>query len=259
MSKSKLRLFIRFLVLFLVTGGAAVVWWTGVLAQEQTATPSSGTTQPAKRDGAGPKEYTATATLSVAPSVPHPMRNSPEKFDLDEFETFRNTQAALIHQHSVLMAALRNSTMKSLPSILREDARHNTIGWLASIIKVSLERKSSIMTVSATLRDRNEAATIVNAVVEAYMDEVVNRDRTRQRERLDSLNTVNVQMEEEVRKLREDLKREMEAIGTSDSETSALGRQMALNTCAGIRTRAPRNAPGSNSRSSADSRKQPRR
>ena len=33
MSKSKLRLFIRFLVLFLVTGGAAVVWWTGVLAQ----------------------------------------------------------------------------------------------------------------------------------------------------------------------------------------------------------------------------------
>jgi hypothetical protein len=228
---SKLKVYFRLLVLFVVAGGAAVAWWTGLMAKEQGAAPSTGTTEPARPVGDGPKEYTATAALFVAPSVPHTMRSTPEKLDLDEFEMYRNTHAALLRQRFVLMAALRNPKMKGVESVLREDARHNTIGWLASIIKVKLEKKTSIMTVSVTLPDRNEAATIVNAVVQAYMDEVVNRDRDRQRERFDSLTEVSVQKEEEFRKLREDLKREMESIGAGDDATVGLRTKLALNTC----------------------------
>ena len=223
---SKRKVFFRLLVLCVVAGGAVAVWWTGFAARERTAAAAAEATE--AEPAAGAKRYTATAYLSVAPRPSHLM-TTVEKFDLDEFDVFRNTQATLIRQRFVLMAALRNPKMKALPSVLREDARHNAVTWLTSILRVNLEKKTSVITVSATLPDADEAATIVNAVVNAYFDEVVNRDEVKRRDRLDSLTQVAVQKEEEVRKLREDMKREMETMGTGDEETIAMRRQMAAN------------------------------
>ena len=111
---------------------------------------------------------------------------------------------------------------------MREDARHNTIQWLTSVVQVSPEKNSGVMYVSATLPDANEAAAIVNAVVEAYMDEVVNVDRQKRRERYDSLQRVSADKEEEVRQKREQLRRELETIGAGDDQTASLRGQMAV-------------------------------
>jgi uncharacterized protein involved in exopolysaccharide biosynthesis len=99
---------------------------------------------------------------------------------------------------------------------------------LTSTVRVTPVKDSSYIEVKASLPDPNEAATIVNAVVAAYMDEVVNRDQGKRRERLDSLTAVSVQKEDEVRKLREDLKREMESMGAGDEQTVSQRGQMAL-------------------------------
>ena len=190
---SKRKLLFRLLVLCVVAGGVVAVWWTGSLGKPRTAAAATERNQPAPAVGDATKRYTATATLFVAPMQPRVISGTLDKFDLDEFEVVRNTQAVLIRQRFVLMAALRNPKMRGLPSVLREDARHNTIPWLASIVRVNLEKKSGIMTVSVTLPDANEAATTVNAVVHAYMDEVVHRDQNKRRDRLDSLTAVSAQ------------------------------------------------------------------
>ena len=89
------------------------------------------------------------------------------------FAIFKNNQARLIKEPYVIQAALRNNKLKNLPSIVREDARHNTIPWMKSVIQASAEKTSGLMDVTASLPDANEATVIVNAVVEAYIDEVV--------------------------------------------------------------------------------------
>lgn len=216
MSKSKL--FSRLLVLCVVAVGAAAACWTCSPGKGRAAAAAADEAQPAPTGGAATKRYTATATLLITPTQPNLLGGATERFNLDEFEVFRNTQAALMRQRFVLMAALRNPKMKDLPSVLREDARHNTIRWLASILHVNLEKKSSIMTVSVTLPDAGDAAAIVNAVVGAYMDEVVNRDQGKRRDRLDSLTAVSAQKEEEVRKLLEELKHEGESTGMVDAK-----------------------------------------
>jgi hypothetical protein len=205
---SKLKMFLVVLVLAVLAGGAAAVWWTGVWSSR----------------------FTAAATLYIAPSQPHVLRGAEEKIDWDELEMFRNTQAALMREPFVMMAALRNPKLKNLPSIVREDMKRNTVPWLISQIHVNMPKnKSGMMTVTTTQPDPNDAVTIVNAVVQAYIENVVNRDQGIRRDRLDSLTAVSAQKEEEVRKLREDLRREMESMGAGDEESVAMRGRMAEN------------------------------
>ena len=95
----------------------------------------------------------------------------------EEFAIFKNNQCGLIKEPYVMQAALRNNKLKNLPSIVREDARHNTIPWMKSVVQASADKSSGLLEVTAALPDANEATAIVNAVVEAYMDEVVLGDR----------------------------------------------------------------------------------
>ena len=66
------------------------------------------------------KKYTAVASLLVAWQEPHilPRQNANDS-GLAEFECFRATQMQLIKSRDVVMAALRNPKLKSLPTILR--------------------------------------------------------------------------------------------------------------------------------------------
>ena len=85
------------------------------------------------------------------------------------------------------------------------------------------------MQVSATEPDREDAAAIVNAVVDAYMNEVVNYDRQQRRDRLSELQQISAEKENEVRTKREQLKRELENIGAGDDETMKARGQLAVN------------------------------
>ncbi len=200
------RFLVALLVLIMVAVGVAV-WWFGLLTTR----------------------YTAKACLLIAPLEPTILSRPGEKVDWEEFAIFRNNQAKLIRERFVIQAALRNNKLKNLPSLVREDAKHNSVAWLTDRIHVSFpEDKSGIMEVSATLPDPNDAATIVNAVVEAYMDQVVNVDRQKRRERYESLNNVAADKEDEVRRKHEQLKRELESMGAGDDQTASLRGQMAV-------------------------------
>ncbi len=177
-------------------------------------------------------QYKAEALLQLAPTQPRILGRGTADQAMEvqnEFEIFRDTQKSLITSRFVIMAALRDPKLKNRACILREDATHNTIQWLASEIRVDFPAKSAgLMQVSATEPDREDAAVIVNAIVDAYMNEVVNYDRQQRRDRLSDLQQISAEKENEVRTKREQLKRELENIGAGDDETMKSRSTMAF-------------------------------
>ncbi len=148
----------------------------------------------------------------------------------NEFDYFRDTQQGILKDRFVMLAALRDPKLKNRACIAREDAKGNTIAWLTDEIHVDFQTKNSgIMYVSATEPDREDAAALVNAVVDAYMKEVVYGDVEQRRNRLSELTKIYADKEEEVRLKRQTLKQELENSGAGDEETMVAREQLAVN------------------------------
>ncbi len=178
-----------------------------------------------------PVKYSAEAVLQLAPSMPRVLNKGAdsEQSYMNEFEVFRNDQAALMKARWVMIAALRDPNLKGRACVRREDDRHNAIQWLTNAISVDLPTKNTgIIKVSATETDKDDAAAMVNAVVGAYWSEVVYSDRKRRENRLTELGKIRSEKEIQVRTKREQLKRELEQIGASDEETMKARAQLAV-------------------------------
>jgi len=177
-------------------------------------------------------QYTAKALIYLAPSASTIIPNSNAKYDPIEFENFRDTQKGLITSRFVIMAALRDPRLRDRPCIKREDEKHDTIDWLTGEIQVCFPSKSaSLMQVSATETNKEDAAAIVNAVIGAYKKEVLEYELERRRARLSELQKASADKESEVRTKREQLKHELENGGLSDDEqTMAIRKNLAVNT-----------------------------
>jgi len=143
-----------------------------------------------------------------------------------EYQVFKATQAQLLKSPFVLMAALRKPEIAALEMVKRESA--DPVAWLQDNLKVSFPGDSAIMEVSLTDRNTAEAAKLVNAVVEAYMSEVVECDRSMLHRRLADLDNVLARKEREIRKRRTTMKRLADELGTGDKGTLSLKMQLAL-------------------------------
>ena len=84
------------------------------------------------------------------------------------------------------------------------------------------------MQVSIETDSSTACVDIVNAVVTAYMDEVVVTERNERLHRLDNLERVHTQAEGKVRNKRAELKSLASALGTGDSESLTVAQQTSL-------------------------------
>ncbi len=172
---------------------------------------------PAVWFGIGAK-YTAESFLRVSMQEPGLLSTSERILtDRDHFEIYKNTQQLLVTYRFVLIAALRKSEVSRLP-IIREQEGVDPIGWLQNRISVGFPGRAELMSVSMTRHNREEATTLVRAVVEAYLTEVVNAERDKKRERISGLDRAFTEKETEARMKREDLKKLAEQFGTSETE-----------------------------------------
>ena len=181
-------------------------------------------------------QYKAEAMLELKQTSPKILSvTADQQTGPNEFEVFRDTQMSFLTSRFVITAALRDPKLKNRPCILEQDAKHNTIQWLMNEIHIEFPpnaRNASTMKVTATETDREDAAAIVNAVVDAYMTEVVNFDRDQRRIRLSELQQIAAEKEIEVRTKREQLKRELESFGAGDDETMKARGLLAVQTYA---------------------------
>lgn len=193
-------------------------------ALEQNAS-SVGSPKRVKPDG----KYTASVLLRVAMQE-RPIMGAAgtTETDRDRFDIYKNTQRQLLMSRFVLSAALRKKEVAGLPSVKKEQASGDAAAWLAAHLFVDFPGNAEVMEVAVNENDPKEAAILVNAVVDAYLTEVVNTERDMKRQRLSELDRAFVEKETEVRAKRSDLKQLAEQLGTSDSDAISMKQKLAL-------------------------------
>jgi capsular exopolysaccharide synthesis family protein len=169
--------------------------------------------------------YEATAFIRVATSQEQIIASARPYNDLVEYEIFKNTQLQLVKSRLVLVAALRNPDVVPLQLDQREN---DPTAWLADELIVRYPGRAEIMEVAMRSRDPKEARALVQAVVDAYLQDVVNVDARRRRERLNDLDRIYSDKEAEVRQVRTNLKALAETLGSSEKETITLKQQIAM-------------------------------
>ncbi len=175
--------------------------------------------------------YTVVSLLKISASE-KPIVFKLQEDSVSSFDIFKATQQQLLTSDTVLIAALRREDAKGLALVQKED---DPVRWLAQNIRVDFLGNSEIMRVSLTSEKPEEAATLVKAVVDAYMNEVVDVDRNARNARLEILDKLYNDKEAEMRKRKSDLRSMAEQLKTGDTGAMALKQKIALEAYADAR------------------------
>lgn len=174
--------------------------------------------------GCGQHVSTATAWLRVGD--PQTIGGNPQQRNAAEYELFRNTQAALIKSPLVLREALEMPGIGEL-SLIRE--QHDPQKWLAEHLNVVCPKDQELIKIEFPGKDIQQAATIVNAVKSAYLENIVLADyynRLKQRELVEnSYREIMAQMQ----KKRELLDKLLGNLNSNKVESVADFRDRAVN------------------------------
>lgn len=177
-------------------------------------------------------QYTATAAFHVASSLAPILPGGGDRM-ATAFEVYKGTQQQYVKSRFVLVAALRKPEAASA-TVLQDEL--DPVDWLQQNLKVSFPGNAEIMTISLTTADPRESAALVNAVVEAYRAEVVDVELNQRRQRLNDLERIYTEKENELRAKRSDLKRLAEQLGAGEKENLSLRQQIALQQFAAFRS-----------------------
>lgn len=177
-----------------------------------------------------PAPFTAFALLRVAAVEQRLVFKTAE--ETSDFSTYRKTQMALIKSRFVMNAALRKPNVAGL-SMVREQPF--PIAWLEQAIVVDAYDSPEILRISLTGDRPNELAEIVNAVKDAYLEEVVNAERKDRIARLNHLERIFESTEEKVRLKEERVSNLAQELGTGDAKTLTIKQQMSMEYFAQLR------------------------
>jgi hypothetical protein len=132
-----------------------------------------------------------------------------------DYKRYWQNQAELVKSPAVLKSALQSSDVKDLTCMR---AKSNRVAWLHRSIRVDMSPDSETLTISLPGVDPEDATTIVNAVAQAYMANVVNRERIELVARRDAFERKYKESMEELRANLEPYQKLVQSLGTADSE-----------------------------------------
>ena len=174
-------------------------------------------------------EYVATRTIEIKPARPKILFETADNAGSGAayYKTFKHTQHAMLLQPNLLNTAFRDFSNDELLQITGQPPERQ-IPWLQENLEVGFPNDSQIMTVSMKSTDKESAIRIVNAIVDAYENEVVTKGKNDREERLAKLEEVYDVKAGDVRKTRETLKKLAENTGMSDAGTLNIAQQSNL-------------------------------
>ncbi len=141
------------------------------------------------------------------------------------FDLYKNTQMQLITTPFVLNAALRDDEVRNLPLVANKT---EPVVWMKENVDAEFQADGEIMEVGFTSSDPRASVMLVNAIVSAYLEEVVNSERMTRFQRLENLQAVRATSEDQMRSKQQELRFLAEALGTSDSESLTVAQQSAI-------------------------------
>ncbi|MCC6126730.1 MAG: polysaccharide biosynthesis tyrosine autokinase [Pirellulales bacterium] len=186
--------------------------------------------------------YTADAYLRCAFDIESFLQNRnyrPMPSEMS-FEVFKNTQSSMLTNRLVLNAALgqeekvgeQKIKISKIPELADED---DPVDWLSRKLSVSFPRKDEIMKVSITTKNPVNSAAIVQAVMNSFMKNVVEDERTKRDKRIAELKSIQTKKEEEVKDALNELKKMAKIAGTSESDTLNIQQKNMLDELANLR------------------------
>jgi hypothetical protein len=178
--------------------------------------PAFSAEQPGKPPAKEAQDFRVAALLHISYHPPRVLPEAPQvRTSHREFQVYRRTQAVLVKSHLVLGTALRNPKVAQLKLVQqREDPEE----WLAENLRVDFPEDAEIMRIAVRGKPSEELATLVNAVTDAYLSEIVNKDQIKKLHRVDFLREMLSRQENNLRDKRKHLRVLTEQVGGQNPE-----------------------------------------
>jgi len=198
-------------LLFAVLAGGLLVWTLSALG-------SSGKGEPS------PKVYTLLYVTQQQRSI---LSKPPKGFMTElDFDNFRRAQVFLVKSRLVLNAAIRHEEAAKLDCIKKQD---DPLEWLEENLQVDYPNDGPVLRIGMSCADLKDMQILVKAVTNAYLQELVNRDRNLIHVRLANLKDVCAKYEQAVATKRNTIRQIMRAaanVQVVDPRIQALEQQL---------------------------------
>jgi hypothetical protein len=145
--------------------------------------------------------------------------------DGDDYRSYLKTQEAWIRSSLVLNTALQRLEVARLPAIAE---RSDPVAWLRQNLEVAHLEDTELLRISlavGSISSAQEQVTLINAVTDAYMEEVVNAEHKRRMSRFDKLRKLQEKYKDQMKVRRQELHRILEMAGSDESPLAFLGKE----------------------------------
>lgn len=145
-----------------------------------------------------PESNSITAYISVKADAPESMfEGNRTGMTHQKYEIFQQTQLALIKSHFVLNTALQRAEISQLEAVRKEEPY--VLNWLSDELQASFPGDGEIMQVKMDGEEKKEELVkIVDAVIDAYTDEVIFKERARSTQTRESMDKLHKQLTREL-------------------------------------------------------------
>ncbi|GAC1463411.1 MAG: hypothetical protein NVSMB9_00880 [Isosphaeraceae bacterium] len=169
------------------------------------------------------RKYTASALIEV--KTQRPILLTETHHEKPDYKVFQSTQLALVRSRLVLAAALKRPEVATLKSVR---AQADPVDWLEEQIVAEFLTGSELLRLSMSGNHSGDTAIVVNAVAEAYLDEILSKDHHEQLAAAAKLKSLQDEYNEKLTRHRASLRKLAESVGSDDKQTLALKQQFAL-------------------------------
>lgn len=159
-----------------------------------------------------PVNVTVSSMLHVAlrePRILDPMGASSQEFPL-----YRKTQSGMVTSRLVLNAALKKDDVAALGVLPRGGEQQ--IDYLLGALKVDFKAGPELMTIAITGDKPDELVKLIDAITQAYLREVVDKERAAKVKRLNQLEKIQQNYEDTLKARRETVRQLTLALGSGD-------------------------------------------
>lgn len=170
-----------------------------------------------------PSSFSARTLLHVAAIRPKILFDTTEV--RPDFASFQRTQITMVKSRLVLRSALRDPRVADV-AVVRE--AKDPVDWLEKHIVADYLIAPEIMRIALSGDNPDELTLLVEAVRDAYLTEIVNKEQNQHMARLEQLKKLSADYDETLRTKRNTLREMAEKMGSRNSQTLSIKQQFAL-------------------------------
>jgi succinoglycan biosynthesis transport protein ExoP len=176
-------------------------------------------------------KFRAQARLQVSSRQPQIVFEM-DRQGADDYKRYQKTQLGLLRSRFVFNAALQKVDVAKSPMF--KDIE-DPVTWLLDNIEAQFKDESELMEIALSGDNPQELAKIVNAVTNAYIDEVVDKERKQRLLKQETLKRVHKTYTDMTKSRRDTIRNLAEDAGSDDRQTLVLKQQYAMDYLAAIR------------------------